>query len=415
MARLIWIILGLGLVVRTALRRRGVIYDHLEFGRRLIAGDDLYAPFLDPKPLHPVYPPSFGLLTWPFTLLPEAAARAAWGLAQVAALAVIGCWLVRLWERRGGGEARRTKRHAALALTALLASRYILRDTHGGGGNLINLGLVVGTAWLATRGRVGLAAFALGLSLATKPTTLLFAPLFWLCGHRRVAAGSVAVAAGLLVTALLLHGDGLRPLAIWWDGTRAYGAMTDLFETPAGGLPPFSWMNQCLRCALARYCGTVPEGFAAQVPGFFQGLGLSPTTVTTLRHLSSAVILIATFVVVRRDRAKADRQIPLIAAIAAASLLLSPISWKAHHVALIPALYLLAQAALAGRRWAIGLAIAYTAACVLGEEIVGKDFKNVQQSLYLTTLGTITLWALCLSPALDPVPQAETRGAQAPG
>ena len=66
-----WILLAAFLVLRTAGRDRGVITDHIEFGRRLLAGLPLYAPYLDYHPLHPVYPPSFGLLTGPFSWLPE--------------------------------------------------------------------------------------------------------------------------------------------------------------------------------------------------------------------------------------------------------------------------------------------------------------------------------------------------------
>ena len=46
----LWIALGVMLVVRTGLRDRGVITDHLEFGRRMLEGLDLYAPF-EGKPL----------------------------------------------------------------------------------------------------------------------------------------------------------------------------------------------------------------------------------------------------------------------------------------------------------------------------------------------------------------------------
>ena len=88
--KIAWIILGLILVLRSGFRDRGVIEDHLEFGRRLVAAEDLYAPYKDLGPLHPVYPPSFGLMTWPFTVLGERIARFAWVLFQVLALGYIG-------------------------------------------------------------------------------------------------------------------------------------------------------------------------------------------------------------------------------------------------------------------------------------------------------------------------------------
>ena len=396
MQRAIWILLGLGLVVRTAIRDRGVIIDHIEFGRRLFAGADLYAPYLDPKPLHPVYPPSFGLLTGPFALLPDTLARAGWGVLQVLALAWIGTYLAR-WLQRELPELEH-RVHAILALSAVLASRYILRDTHGGGGNLINCALVLLAIHRADQGRPLSSALALGFSLATKPTAVLFVPLLMLFGHVRAALGALGVAATLLTGTLLLNGHGLDPLATWWHGTQAYGAMVDLFETPAGGFPPFSWMNQCVRCAIARYLGTVPEAFTGLVPGYVPGLGLSATATTRIRHATTAVVLALTFSAAFRDRSLSHRRVPTIGALFAASLLLSPISWKAHHVALIPAMFLLAIAMVRGVRAAWVLAVAYALACVLGEEIVGKSFKNIQQSCYFVTAGTFVLWGLCLSP-----------------
>src|SRR5690606_17613638 len=81
------------------------------------------------------------------------------------------------------------------------------------------------------------------------------------------------------------------------------------------------------------------------------------------------------------------------------SLLLSPISWKAHHVGLIPAFFLIGLAALQGARWAWVVAVIYVPLCVLGEELVGDAGKELQQSLYLTTLGTLLVLGVCLARA----------------
>ncbi len=392
----VWGILGLGLVVRTAVRDRGVIYDHLEFGRRLFSGADLYAPFLDaPRPLHPVYPPSFGLMTWPFTWLPDEVARTLWAVLQVAALAGIGVWLARLLVKHWPDLAPRV--HVTLFATALLASRYVLRDTHGGGGNVINLALVLGALHLASRQRDLFAACVLGASLATKPTGVLFVPLLWMFGYRRAAVLSLVVAGSLLGLALGIHGNGIAPLETWLHGTLAYGRMTDLFAAPEGGFPPFSWMNQCMRCAVVRFFGEVPPHFVEQVPGFVPGLGLGHAATTWIRHALTVSILGATFWVAWRHRDDETRRPMTIAALFAASLLLSPISWKAHHVALLPALFFVAIHAMRGRLWAWAFAGIYAVSCVAGEELVGKQFKNVQQSWYFVTFGTIALWIACLA------------------
>ena len=90
---LLWIALAALLVGRAASRpaHRGVLNDHLEFGRRLLHGENVYADWksdLDAptKPLHAPYPPSFGLLTTPFHLVDAALGqRAARGVINIGA------------------------------------------------------------------------------------------------------------------------------------------------------------------------------------------------------------------------------------------------------------------------------------------------------------------------------------------
>ncbi len=392
----IWIVLGMFLVVRTGGRDRGVITDHLEFGRRLFAGDELYAPYLEDKPLHPVYPPSFGLLTAPFTLMPERAARYAWGVLQVGAIGVIGWWLAEMLRRARPELVPRT--HALLALTAVLAGRYVLRDTHGGGGNLINLALALGAFACAERRHTLPAALLLGFSLATKPTTALLVPVLALMGHVRVAVSGLAIACGFVGLALLVHGRGTEPLDRWIEGALAYSAQQDVFAPPHLELPPFTWMNQCLRCAVARYFGTVPNEYAAEVPGFFQGLGLPVAVTAWIARILGAGVLGATLLAAWRRRATRAGRIAMLAAAFAASLLLSPISWKAHHVALIPVFFLLVVSAIDGSRLARWLAIVYFVLCSAGGgDLVGDAAKEWEQSLYLATFGTIALWTWLLA------------------
>ena len=42
--------------------------------------------------------------------------------------------------------------------------------------------------------------------------------------------------------AITVNGHGLAPLETWLRGSIAYARMPDLFATPDGGFPPFSWM-----------------------------------------------------------------------------------------------------------------------------------------------------------------------------
>ena len=391
---IIWAILGAYLIVRTGIRDRGVITDHLEFGRRVLYGLDLYAPFAGEDFLHPPYPPSFGLLTAPFSLLPERLARFAWGTLQVGCIWILALRARDLAEAYAPGIAR--KQHWLFLFIAVLASRYLLRDTHGGGGNLINLALILSALELARRNRELGGGILLGVSLATKPVAVLVLPLLWLLGHRRAPSVAILTAAVCMAAALGLLGQGLTPFLQWFDGSAAYATMPDLFATPRFGFPEFSWMNQCLRCCAARFLCEVPAELAAEVPGFAQGLGVLPATASLVTRAISFLLAGLTFALIWRGRQVPAARPFWIAAVLALSLLLSPISWKAHHVGLIPAFTLLGCLALSRKRWPWVLATIYFGACVVGEQLVGKEFKNLQQSYYFTTFGTLTLLGACL-------------------
>lgn len=392
---LVWLLLGLGLIWRTGVRDSGVIKDHLEFGRRVLLGLDLYAPYLDgPKPLHAPYPPSFGLLTAPFSILPERLARFAWGLLQVISLFVIA--------RRLRDVAREfvpdalPKLNLLFAFVVLLSARYILRDTHGGGGNLINLALVLTSIHLARHHRGLAAGLVLGFSLATKPVAVLMIPLLLIFGYHRAVKTAVVSSVAFMLVSLLLLRQGTAPFFTWFDGTVKYAGMADLFATPANGFPEFTWMNQCLRCAVTRFFGEVPAELAGQVSGFTQGLGLTPAATTWIARCLGFTLLAATFLCIWRRRAVPAARPWCIAAILTLSLLMSPISWKAHHVALLPALFLIGTLAFRGRTWVWVFAGLYVFVCGMGEALVGKGFKQIQQSTYFTTFGTIAILGICL-------------------
>ncbi|MGA0058780.1 MAG: glycosyltransferase 87 family protein [Planctomycetota bacterium] len=392
-----WVLLAAFLVLRTAGRERGVITDHVEFGRRLLAGLPLYAPYLDDHPLHPVYPPSFGLLTGPFSWLPVRGARIAWGLLQVAALWGVGAFLSSMLRRTRPAlvASRPLITHTACALMMVLGARYILRDTHGGGGNTINLAFAVAAFAAAERGRPTLAAAALGFSLATKPTTAFLLPVLFCMGHRRAALGAGVAAGVFAIASLLVQGvdQGLADWTRWCEGALAYAGQTDLFAPPHLELPPFTWMNQSLRCMVARYLGTTPEEQAALVPGFVQGLGLAHATTAQVARLLGLTLAGATLWWARRLRATEAGRLRALTLGLTAGALLSPISWKAHHTALLPAFHALGLAAWTGARSARALAIGYFVLCVAGGgDLVGSAVKEWQQSLYLATFGALAIW-----------------------
>lgn len=410
---LLWIAIAIALVARATSRResRGVILDHLEFGRRLLHGEDVYGPWKsDPdapiRPLHAPYPPSFGLLTMPFAVLDAAlgtrAARAAWALLQLGCLLAAALAMRSLAAPRAPPPAATQQRIATRSWqllcigTFVLGLRFVLRDMHGGGGNIINLGLCLGAFWLAERQRPAAAGLLLAFSLVTKPTQLWLLPVFWLLGHRRTLGWTVLSAAMFVLLTALLQRLELAPWWRWIEGSWRLGTQPDPFAVPALDFPPFEWMNQSLRCALARWFGEVPEQYAARVlVGMPPGLGWSTTAVAWLVRGSSLAALWLVLSTAWRARHHATARLWTFAAALVLSVLLSPLSWKAHHVALLPVLLLLLQRTVASsgarRGWLIALLLGWTVCCLPGGDLVGDDRSEWLNSLYIVTAWDVLL------------------------
>ena len=402
---LLWIALAAVVVVRAGDRKphRGVILDHLEFGRRLLAGEDLYADWkssltAEPAPLHAPYPPSFGLLTAPFAVVHATfgltAARVAWALLQVLAIAMLFAAMWRM-PMPPPFVSERERRWIALCVLLLL-SRLVLRDTHGGGGNAINTALAVGAFLGAERGRDRAAGALLAFSLVTKPTMVWLAPVFWLAGHRRALGWTTAWATAFLLLAFALCRFDPGPWARWWAGSWALMTQADPWADPAHGFPRFAWMNTSLRLCVARWCGDVPAEFAARVPGgIVEGLGLGAPAVAWLARAAGASTLAAVLFAAWRGRASAEGRLWAVAAALVATLLLSPITWKGHHVALLPALLLTLHRAVVGRdRAAAALLALWFVPCALpGGDLVGDAMDERLNSLYVVTFGDLALLA----------------------
>ncbi len=413
---LLWFVLASLLVARAARRpeSRGVILDHLEFGRRLSHGEDVYGPWRsDPdapvRPLHAPYPPSFGLLTAPFAAIDAAlgkrAARTAWALLQVACLLAVALVLRRLAAPRAPPDASTSHWHGLWLLLFLLGARFVLRDTHGGGGNLVNLAWCLLAFDASERDRPRAAGLWLGLSLATKPTQLWLLPVLLGLGRGRAVAWTLLTGLGAIALTVLLQRFDVAPWWRWLEGTWRLGTQADAFAVPAMEFPPFEWMNQSLRCAVARWCGTVPDEFAAKVAwGVVPGLSLPLATVVWITRALSFGALLAVVFTAWRTRASAAARVWVFAATLVLSVMLGPLSWKAHYVVLLPMLFLLLQRAVADssprvrRRtwWLLG---AFAVCCLPGEAIVGDAGDEWQNSVYLVTAWAAALLLLALRTA----------------
>lgn len=412
---LFWLALAALLAVRATTRRehRGVLVDHLEFGRRLLAGEDVYGPWRsDPdapvRPLHAPYPPSFGLLTAPFALvdrgLGRPAARLGWVLLQLLAIAALARSLHAMLNSGPAPPTAASARWLLLGSLALSA-RFLLRDTHGGGGNVINVALCAAAFVDAERGRDRRAGLWLGISLATKPTQLLLLPLLFVFGHRRAVGYALLTGAACALASLCLLRFDTAPWVRWFEGSLRLAAQTDAFAVPALGFPEFEWMNQSLRCATARYLSAVPAEYAARVAhGVPAGFDWPPAVAAAVAR----TIVLGLLLWLLRAGHRARRAVATDAAGAAAralafaaglclSLLASPLSWKAHHLALLPLLHLLLARAVASRsRPLCFLLAAFAIGCGLGQEVLGDDGDEWLNSLYVLPAFDLALFAVAL-------------------
>jgi hypothetical protein len=277
---------------------------------------------------------------------------------------------------------------------------------HGGGGNGINLGFCLLAFLLAERDRPRAAGLLLAFSLATKPTQLWLLPVFWLLGHRRMLGWTIAGGALFVLLTVLLQRFDVAPWLRWCEGSWRLGTQADPFADPALDFPPFEWMNQSLRCAIARWCGTVPDEFAARVAwGVVPGLGLGVEAVAWLVRLATLAILGTLLWTAHRSRPSALARVWVFAAALLASVMLSPLSWKAHHMAILPALALLlwrASRANSRIRRNTGVVLALWAVCCLpGRDLVGDAADEWGNSVYLVTIWDVVLfgWVVRLAHA----------------
>ncbi len=385
---LIALVLSVVLVARAARKDDGVLRRNVEFGARFLDHQDPYEDPVRGHRVHGPYPPSYALVTAPLSLLPERAARVAWALAQIGAL-VAGWFLVRRWAARAWPS---LSPHASVvyASALLLASRFVLRDMAGGGGNLL---YVTSAAWgielwLAPsrrdprarapwRSRIG-AGILLALPLVLKPN---LAPLVLaLVCLREWGATLVTLACALALYWLPALVVGFAPYwtwtARWIADVLAFGAVKDLadpYQVPDGFPLADTSMNQSLRESLWRF--------------------LDPASAAWMsRALSAALIAVAVMAAVRARGARSR----LLAALAflPVCVLISPISWKAHHAALLPLFAALCLCAFSFRRqWLTALLVVYYGACVLlSEELIGKAAKELLQRFSVVTFGAFALF-----------------------
>lgn len=374
------------LVARATARDRGVIVRNRIFAERLVAGTDPYE-----GGLHTPYPLTWALIHAALLPLPLEVARALWCSGQILLLVLVTLALDRIAARHVRDYPRR--RGWILAAALVLTSRFWLRDMAGGGSNLLIFSLAFFGCLGAIHGRPVLGAASLGLAGALKLTPLLFLPYFVLRRRPGFALRSAAFAGLFLVLPAVVLGPETYAQITerWARGVLGFLAKDDL-GGPDAAIIPFEWMNQSLRNALFRFLTPIELDH----PWYVNVGRLSPEVATwIIRAVSFLLLAFSTVLLSRREPRGRFTDIARVGFVFVLMLLLSPISWRAHFVSLLPAVFVLSVHALCGERRRILSQVTLVAFLLLGpgtnETFWGKEGKNVLQAYYTVTVGTLAL------------------------
>jgi alpha-1,2-mannosyltransferase len=363
---------------------------HYAFAQRFVRGEFLYEGGLNTP-----YAPFWAMFNAPLTLLPL-------HTAQIALYPISVVWIVGLLRvlhallpaaLRPGS----TAGFWASAVAVALAARFLVRD-------LADCGLNTGLAllawfsiwcWRSRRDWTG--GFSLGLAIALKWTPALF--LAWFIWKRQWRFACITLLATALFTLAPILRSGpsqfAREMSTW---SRAILAGVSETDPSRGILGEDNFKNISLRPALARFLMRFPPGHAGRVehPWAIDFLDLTPAAASLVTKAVSAAILLAAAWLTRKPlRGRDDPQVVWeCAMVALLSLLLSPITWRAHCVGVLPACLLLSRLAFIVRlplRVGIPLAFYILFGPILSRDLLGRDLSFLLDSYRVLTWAIAAL------------------------
>ena len=349
---------------------------HWEFGRRFLAGEFLYR-----GGHHLPYQPFWAMAHAPVALLPLPLAKALLFPLGVAALGALLFVLRRL--ATAAFDLNATQAFWTGALAVLLASRYIVRDMAEVGVNTALVLLTWTAIYLWRQEREALAATSLGAAIALKCTPAIFAA-FFLWKRQWRMAGLTAFAAACFTLAPVLwqgpsgYAEHMRTwLANAWQATGTHDPSATLL-----GADPVR--NMSLGAALG-------GGWLTHA---------SPAVRLAAAKLTAVLLVVALLWWSRRPPTSRDdpRLLWEFSAVGIVMLLLSPITWGQHCVALLPACYFISALFVTMRRfarrvWALLGAYVFFV-LVLSRDLVGREAALVLARYHVETFAILALLAV---------------------
>ncbi|MBK5098208.1 MAG: DUF2029 domain-containing protein [Gemmatimonadetes bacterium] len=350
------------------------------FGRAASDGTVVYDPAVEAE----YFSPDAGhWATWPPGFVPVASVFAwLYGIAEAPAvvlfqllnllmlavsLLVAGEWLTGMVPRSPDPENRLTWDAPLVAVALLVPISLVSSNFELVQSNLLVLGLVLlGFRLLESKRWLG--GFLFGVGSAIKATPILLLPyLVWRGRWRDLGPALAGVFVGWVMLPALVLGPSAT--GAWWrawiDALPVTGSMD-------------GWLNQSLH--------------SMAVVHFGSEAGITVWIVATI--LLALLILIAFGRPFRR--VDTHRTAAEVCVLLAATTIVSPVSWKAHYVTLVPlaaAVWVLAQGAEQGRRRTalIVLAIAATGINLPAPDLIGRS-----AAVFLQGYGIVLCMALLL-------------------
>jgi alpha-1,2-mannosyltransferase len=395
-----WIAIGTAVVVaaaqwiRIAVNPVGDFRNHWVWGGRFVDGEFLYAGGANIP-----YLPFWAVPYAPLSFLPVAVAQAlVYPLALLAAAIVVAILQTMVTDDLPLDQ----RRIFWLVVVAFgLSSRYLLRDLSEAGPNTLLMAITWGAIWAWWSGRAGLGGLLLGGAIALKLTAAIFLVYFALRREFRFVLAATVAAAAFTLAPVLWQGPELygRHVAAW--STAMWSAATSS-DPRVGVLGLETVGNLSLRPALARYLMHIPEGVNDQGrfvhPWNVDLLTLTPEVASPLVAVAILALVAGVAWSLRRG---ADRLRMVVAwdcaAIAILALLLSPITWRQHCVAILPACYLIARAWLAEASVPVIATVAtgtlVGVSLLLGRGVMGDTISSLAHAYYLHTVALLLLLA----------------------
>ena len=385
------------IVMALCIKPRGDFLLHLEFGRRLLHGEFLYA-----NGMHIPYPPFWAMLFAPFSLLPPRVALPLFF--AVGFLSLVALIRVVLQLALPHFSADKKQRAVIVAAVLLVLVRFVQRDLVDGGENLFLSALTWCGIWFIVRRKPLPGGALLGLAIALKCTPLLFTGYLVLKRQWGAALSTVAFAAVFFVSpALIQEPKSYAEHIAFWKNNIVTGLSQK--DPSVGVLGPLELHNKALKPMLTRFLMRLPDGHPGRFPGaaHIDFLRLTPQATDVIIKIITLLSGLGVAWLFSRSSRELEG-VSLIwecAIIGLLMLLFSPITWGQHCVAVIPAAVLIGLRLCSGKpapRWIVwSLGIVAAVFIFLNRSIIGFAPSELLESYHIITFCLLSLVAVAFA------------------